>query len=79
MKLPNAISIAAIVGIIALCQGLSETLPVLGQPWVPIAVIVLGALAKGLQVYVEAQKTSGEIRGASERKAANPVRRWLVD
>ena len=59
--------------------GPRETLPVLGQPWVPFAIVALGALVKGLQVYLEAQKTNGEIRSASERKAANPVRRVLLD
>ena len=79
MKAPNVISVAAIVGLIALCQGLAETLPVLGQPWVPFAIVALGALVKGLQVYVRGAKTNVEIRSASERKQASLIRRTLLD
>lgn len=79
MKLPNAVSVAAIVGIIALCEGLADTLPALGQPWVPFAVIALGALVKGLQVYAQERRTNGEVRTAAERKKHNVLRRVLVD
>ena len=81
MKAPNVISVAAIVGIIALCQGLAETLPVLGQPWVPFAIVALGALVKGLQVYLEQNGDTPDtvVMDAAERKAANPVRRVLLD
>ena len=79
MKAPNVISVAAIVGLIALCQGLSETLPVLGQPWVPFAIVALGALVKGLQVYLQEQPTNGEVRTAQERKQHGIIRRTLLD
>ena len=80
MKAPNVISVAAIVGLIALCQGLAETLPVLGQPWVPFAIVALGALVKGLQVYAESNADFRDVAmTASERKAANPWRRTLLD
>lgn len=79
MKLPNTVSVAIIVGIIALCQGLAETLPVLGQPWVPFAIVALAALVKGLQVYLEQRPTNGEIRTAQERKQASVIRRTLLD
>lgn len=72
MVAPNVISVAVIVGIIALAQGLSEQLPALGEPWVPFAVVALGALVKGLQVLLQDQ--------AQQRSMAQPahVRRWLV-
>ena len=79
MTLPNTVSVAVIVGLIALCQGLAETLPVLGQPWVPFAIVALGALVKGLQVYIQEQPTNGEVRTASERKQHGIVRRTLLD
>ena len=79
MKLPNTVSVAVIVGLIALCQGLAETLPVLGAPWVPFAIVALGALVKGLQVYVEGAKSNGEIRSAAERKQSSLLRRTLLD
>ena len=74
MQAPNVISVAAIVGIIALCEGLAETLPILGEPWVPFAVIGLGAVVKGLQVYLQGQ--GAEVRAA--RVQSTPLRRWLV-
>ena len=74
MQAPNVLSVAAIVGIIALCEGLAETLPILGEPWVPFAVIGLGAVVKGLQVYLQGQ--GAEVRAA--RVQSTPLRRWLV-
>ena len=74
MQAPNVVSVAAIVGIIALCEGLAETLPILGEPWVPFAVIALGALVTGLQVYLQGQ--GGETRAA--RIQSTPLRRWMV-
>lgn len=74
MQAPNVVSVAVIVAIIALCEGLSETLPILGKPWVPFAVIALGALVKGLQVYLQGQ--GAEVRAA--RVSNTPLRRWLV-
>ena len=79
MTLPNTVSVAAIVGLIALCQGLAETLPVLGQPWVPFAIVALGALVKGLQVYLQEKPTNGEVRTATERKQHGVIRRTLLD
>ena len=79
MTLPNTVSVAVIVGLIALCQGLAETLPVLGQPWVPFAIVALGALVKGLQVYLQEHPTNGEVRTASERKQHGLIRRTLLD
>lgn len=75
MNAPNVVSVAVIVGIIALCQGLSEQLPALGEPWVPFAVVALGALIKGLQVYLEAQRgTVTTMRSANGGK----LRQWLL-
>ena len=79
MKLPNTVSVAVIVGLIALCQGLAETLPVLGAPWVPFAIASRGALVKGLQVYLQEQPTNGEVRTATERKQHGLIRRTLLD
>jgi hypothetical protein len=78
MKLPNTVSVAVIVGIIALCQGLAETLPVLGAPWVPFAIVALAALVKGLQVYLQEKPTNGEIRSAAERKQHGVIRQTLL-
>jgi hypothetical protein len=76
MTLPNAVSVAVIVAIIALCQGLADTLPVLGQPWVPFAIVALGALVKGLQVYLEQRGDGDIVVAAAERKSL--LRRVLI-
>lgn len=72
---PNVVSIAVIVGLIALAQGLSDTLPSLGEPWVPFAVVVLGALVKALQVVLTDLKR--QQRGLAE--TSSRLRRWLVE
>jgi len=72
MKAPNVVSVAVIVAVIALAQGLSEQLPALGEPWVPFAVVALGAVVKGLQVILQDQQrvmTPGRSR----------LRQWLVE
>lgn len=52
MIAPNVLSIAIIVAIMALAEGFAEQLPALDQPWVPFAVVALGALVKGLQIVL---------------------------
>ena len=52
MSAPNVLSVAVIVGVIALCEGMAGVLPALGSPWVPFAVVALGALVKALQVVL---------------------------
>jgi hypothetical protein len=79
MTAPNVVSVAVIVGVIALAQGLSEQLPALGEPWVPFAVVALGALVKGLQVILQderAQQQGAMVVGASSKAL---LRRWLVE
>ena len=73
MIAPNVLSIAIIVGVIALAQGFSEQLPALGEPWVPFAVVALGAVIKGLQVIL--QDMRAQQRGVTRQSA---VRRWLA-
>jgi hypothetical protein len=82
MKLPNAVSVAVIVAVIALCQGLADTLPVLGQPWVPFAIVALGALVKGLQVYLEERKaapTPGDVTTLATPERKSLLRQVLLD
>lgn len=75
MVAPNVISVAVIVGIIALAQGLSQELPALGEPWVPIAVVALGALVKGLQVVL------GDLQAQQRGMTGRPsrLRAWLLE
>lgn len=76
MRAPNVVSIAVIVGIMALCEGLADTLPILGEPWVPFAIVALGALVTGLKVYLQQQ--GGGPEQMTARVSDNPWRRWLV-
>lgn len=73
MIAPNVVSVAVIVAVIALAQGLSEQLPALGEPWVPFAVVALGAVIKGLQVILQDQQ-----RVMTPAIAGSRLRRWLV-
>jgi hypothetical protein len=76
MIAPNVVSVAVIVAVIALAQGLSEQLPALGEPWVPFAVVVLGAIVKGLQVILQDQRaTTAYVAPAPGHR----LRRWLVE
>lgn len=76
MTAPNVVSVAVIVGVIALAQGLSQELPALGEPWVPFAVVALGALVKALQVILQDQRAQ---QGYVLQQPGNRLRRWLVE
>ena len=80
MNLPN---VASIIFIAALAAALEYVASGAQQAysawWVPLAVLIIGAIAKGLQVYVEGAKTNGEIRTAEERKQSSLIRRTLLD
>jgi hypothetical protein len=74
MTAPNVVSVAVIVGVIALAHGLSQELPALGEPWVRFAVVALGALVKGLQVILQDMG-----RQQQPMVAPSKLRRWLVE
>jgi len=76
MVAPNVVSVAVIVGIIALAEGLSQELPALGEPWVPFAVVALGALVKGLQIMLQDQRARTVYVAQSP---GHRWRRWLVE
>ena len=75
MQTPNVVSVAIIVAVIAGLEMLGTRLPALAEPWVPIAVIVIAAIVKALQVYLQ------QGQGAEQRSAhvsTSPLRQWLV-
>ena len=80
MKLPN---IASIIFIAALAAALEYVASGAEQAysawWVPVLVLVVGAVAKGLQVYVEGAKSNDVVRTANERKQHSVLRRTLLD
>lgn len=75
MSAPNVLSVAVIVGVIALCEGMAQALPALGSPWVPFVVVLLAAIVKGLQVYLQQPTIATRARQVSLWPR---WRRWLV-
>lgn len=80
MQLPNVVSTALILAVASVLAALAADPGAWGSAaWVPLLVLVLGAVAKGLQVYAQESRTSDEVRSASERKQHGKLRRMLVD
>ena len=82
MKLPNVLSLAIVAGVTIALQviaaGADELVPAL---WAPVLVALIGAVLKAVQVYAQSHGDAPDtmVLDASERKAANPVRRVLLD
>lgn len=76
MIAPNVVSVAIIVAVIALAQGLADVLPALDKPWVPFAVVALAALVKGLQIVLQDQRSGAAYVVPAAR---HRLRRWLVE
>lgn len=79
MKLPNVLSTALLLALVAfleyLAAGADQLVPAL---WVPVAVLLLTAAAKALQVYLE--HADGPASMSSDgAPTAGAVRRWLLD
>jgi len=72
MIAPNVLSIAIVVTVMALADGFAEYLPALDQPWVPFAVVALGALVKGLQIVLH------DLRAQEMGMAAVQSRLWRL-
>jgi hypothetical protein len=80
LKLPNVASIIFITALAAALEYVASGAEAAYSAWwVPVLVLVVGAVAKGLQVYVQGAKTNGEIRTAEQRKANGLLRRTLLD
>ena len=82
MKLPNVASLALIAAVVAALEFIASGAEgAYTAWWVPVLVLVVGALAKAGQVYLEQAKAGADtvVMDATERKAANPVRRVLLD
>lgn len=82
MRLPNAGSLALIAAIAAALEFVTTGAEGLGDAWwIPALIFVAGVVAKGLQVYLQTVKAGADtvVMDAAERKAANPVRRVLLD
>ena len=78
MQFPNVASLALIAALVAALEFLAAGAEGVSDAWwIPAAVLVIGAVAKGLQVYLQQARTS---RAAEANAVApSPVRRWLLD
>lgn len=72
MLAPNVVSVAIIVFLIELADGLSKELPALQEPWVPFAIVGLGAAIKALQVIL------GNLRQQSSGVQVSRLRQLLL-
>lgn len=80
MKLPNIGSIIFITALAAALEYVASGAEAAYSAWwVPVLVLVVGAIAKGLQVYVQGAKDADAVRSADERKANGLLRRTLLD
>ena len=70
MKIPGSIPILLIVAVQALLLELAAGVSVFGNWWVPIAVAVLGALLKFLDVQ--------RVAGTRSVDNGSKLRRWLL-
>lgn len=74
MQAPNVVSVAIIVAVIAGLEMIGTRLPALGEPWVPVVVILIAGIVKALQVYLQ-QQTTVVLRATTSRSF---LRWWLV-
>lgn len=76
MQLPNVASLALIAALIAALEFITAGAEGVSDAWwIPALVLVLGAIAKGLQVYL----TRAEDGPRALDSQPSSVRRWLLD
>ena len=75
MQFPNVASFAVIAALIAALEFIAAGAEgVSGEWWIPALVLVFGAIAKALQVYL----TRAESEARALDSQPSQVRRWLV-
>jgi len=75
MQFPNVASLAVIAALIAALEFVAAGAEgVSSEWWIPALVLVLGAIAKALQVYL----TRAESEARALDSQPSQVRRWLV-
>lgn len=80
MKLPNAVSVVALLAIVAGLEYIVANAAQLGSAsWVPLVVGVAAIVAKGIQVYVQENGQENVLRAPAERKQHGKLRRTLLD
>lgn len=79
MQLPNVASLAIIAAVIAAIEFVVAGADDLATAsWQAIAVLVLGAIAKALQVYLQRAEAGPASMSADGKPQAGAVRRWLL-
>lgn len=81
MQFPNVASLALIAALIAALEFVAAGAEgVSSEWWIPALVLVLGAIAKALQVYLQrAEAGEPSARGVDTYLHQTPQRRWLLD
>jgi hypothetical protein len=76
MQFPNVASLALIAALIAALEFVAAGAEGVSSEWgIPALVLVLGAIAKALQVYL--QRAESEARALDSQPSQ--LRRWLLD
>lgn len=81
MQFPNVASLAIIAALIAALEFVAAGAEgVSSEWWIPALVLVLGAIAKALQVYLQrAEAGEPSARDVDTYLHQTPQRRWLLD
>lgn len=80
MQFPNVASLAIIAALIAALNYIAAGAEgVSSEWWIPALVLVLGAIAKALQVYLQRAEAGPAAMSSDGAPTAGAVRRWLLD
>lgn len=76
MKFPNVASLALLAALVAALEFIAAGAEGVSTAWwIPALVLILGAVAKALQVYLS--RAEGDARTLDSQPSA--MRRWLLD
>ena len=80
MQFPNVASLALIAALIAALEFVAAGAEGVSSAWwIPALVLVLGAIAKALQVYLQRAEAGPAAMSSDSVPTAGAVRRWLLD
>lgn len=80
MKLPNFASVAILMGLVVFLETLAAGAEDASSAlWIPAAVLVVSAVAKGLQVFIQNQQAANGPAAMSLDGQPGAVKRWLLD
>ncbi len=76
MQFPNVASLAVIAALIAALEYIASGAEGVSDAWwIPALVLVLGAVAKAMQVYLQRAESGAR----TLESQPSPVRRWLLN